>query len=179
MNKIEEKYQKHEVKEDFKEFIRDDIDLDIAIEELIRFIEKNKRKIGKDFLKNNAIRKIKKITQLLSQDNSIISLLEEDEKLLNEIMEHIDRNINYLKQIRSLITKSNYQELMKLVDFLVDYYIGNLNYLQSQRTSIEKRVLNITYIDGRVVDSRSKVDDFFKKTIINYQAKPIENKKKI
>lgn len=179
MNKLEEKYYNHEVKEDFKEMIQDDTDLDMALEELIRYIEKDKRKIARDLLKNSAVRKIKRITQLLSRDDTISRVLDKDEELINELLEHIDLNLEYLEQIRSLITKNNYKELMRLVDFLVDYYISNLNYLQSRRTSLEHSLSGITYFDGARTDSRDEVNDFYNKTIVKYQGKPIEKQKKM
>lgn len=179
MNKLEEKYSHHEIKADFKEMVQDDIDLDMAVEELIRYIEKDKRKIAKDLLKNSAVRKIKRLTQLLSRDASISSVLDKDEELINELLEHIDLNLEYLEQIRSLITKDNFKELMRLVDFLVDYYISNLNYIQSRRTSLEHSLSGITYFDGARTDSRDEVNEFYNKTIVKYQGKPIEKQKKI
>ena len=168
MNKIEEEYKNYQVPEEVKEEITDPYALVLSVEGLVKQLEKDEKKVLRRRRRNR-----------IAQDvyTSSREILFEEEKCLNESLELIDAFINYLISATETITDDNYEELIKLIDFMVTHYTGNQAFIEGKITSLEQYLNGINYIDNRHQDTRREVKEFLDQKIASMKkAKELEKK---
>lgn len=156
MNKIEEEYKNYQVPEEVKEEITDPYVFVLSIEEMVKQLEKDEKRVLRKRRRNR-----------IAQDVLVSSrdILFEEGKCLNESLDLIDAFINYLISVTEIITEETLDELIKLVDFMVTHYTGNQGFIEGKITSLEQYLNGINYIDNRHQDTRKEVKEFLDQKI--------------
>lgn len=104
----------------------------------------------------------------------------EDNEILDEILTFMTTYIDYFHQLRENATEENYEKLIKLLDFLNDYYNKQITYYDSKRDALEYKTKGFCYSDSRWQDNRKAIDDFFNCKINKFiTEKSVEKSKKM
>lgn len=102
----------------------------------------------------------------------------EDNKILEELLDFISKYKEYYRKLSSIVTKENFQELTRLVDFACEYYNKHIDYFEYKRDILEYSYKGIMYSENRV-NLIKEFDEFFTKKIAQYESgkKVVKNKK--
>ena len=140
MKKIEQEYTTYEIPEEIKENIKDPYALILNIDSLVKELEKQEAMALRRRRRNRIAQKV----MIGAED-----LLKEEESCWEKAITVIDENLDRLIGIVELIDEETYPELVKLVDFMVSKYTGNLAYCNGQIESLKTAVHGIQMIDYR------------------------------
>ena len=176
---LEEEFKNYKIKSDFIETSEDlEIFLQVGIynaKKSIKEMEKEKNINSKD----KKIAQIKNIFNFLFVEEET-SFYDEDNKIIEECISLALDYIIYFERMINLIKPDNTKELLKIVDFIVEYYNMNMDYLDSKRETLEYAYKGITFINSKYSDYRKEISDFFEKKINEYQTEnSVEKKKKL
>ena len=166
MEKIEIEFQKHKVPEDIQSRILDDTYLALNIGDIAKEYFKEEKRVKRLLIRN------KFLQQLLNAYGCIgfnvsnhDQCLKEDEEYLTELIEHIEDHEDYLIEILEVLSKDNWQKMLKVLDFSVIHYASNYNYIQGNRKGLEYALSGIQYCDNRNQDTRKEFKEWFQKTM--------------
>lgn len=178
INDIEREYESYTLKsdyvkniEDFALFIEIGInDTDEQIKDILQEIKENykearKAKISNFFLGAFIIREVDYYT--------------EDNKLLEGIVEYILSYKEYFERISSIVTKDNFKELTKLVDFSCEYFNQHIDYFESKRDSLELSYRGIN-LNSNKINEITVFEEFMNRKLDTYgNIKAVEKTKKM
>ena len=178
IEEIEEEYNKYTSPTDF---INTPEDLFMYITIGLEDNEENRKTLVKDYKNNHKFKLIDQARCLLFFGNrQELNFYDEDNKLIEDSISITDRQKDYFERISSIITKENYLELLKLVDFSTTYYNDNIDYLEMKRDSLEYAYKGICYSNSRYEDNREVFDEFMNKKIFELTSeKSVEKIKKV
>ena len=168
MNSIKEQYQNHQVPEDILKTIKDDECAYLNMESATEALYRTGKKVYRQILKNSFLQSLGEITEpIIHQPDSRILIA--DEKYLNEMLALTEDTICMIQEMMPCINSENYQELVRLLDFIVGQFTSNFQTLGRRRDSLQYAKKGIGYIDGRCDDTREETMEFFKEEIKKYK----------
>lgn len=168
---MEEEYRVHEVPKEIKEQVQDSCILSLNIEDLIKFLGKETKKV---FLKRKVNHFMQKIF-VMSED-----MLQEVDSYYEETLNLIEENKALLQEIREMITEENFQELVKVVDFIVKHYSDNIDYIESHIEGLSQARDGIQYVDNRKKYTKKSLKEFINKKLVSMKTeKQLEKGKKV
>ena len=170
---------------DFKvltDFIKTNEDLHIYALGLIEYIDDSIKEYKKELKDNKKMKKealIRNHIFFIFQEEDI-SIYDEDNKLIEIIIMEMIKQKEFIKRIIELINKTQKEDLLKLLDFLISNYSSNIDYLEKEREVLEFKVQNI-YLSNNNEDNREEISSFIEEMLNKYErnANIIEKKKKI
>lgn len=170
LDNVEDNYKNYEIKF-LKDCNGDKELLKISLCKIRKDINKLRSKVYKRLIINNLyLLREKILTNLLFTDDKS-DIFIRDNNIINGVLTLCDDNNNYLDRLEELLDIS-FDEVYKLIDFLMDNYINNCNYIMSKRESLEKSLNGYYFCNNRYDDNRIVFDAF-----INCKIKDINNTK--
>lgn len=168
MDSVKEQFKNHQVPKDIQKRIKDDqcayLNMESAIEALARTGKKVYRQILKNALKQDIGEIIEPIFHMPDP-----RILIADEKYLSEMFALVEDTITMIEEMMPCVNPDNYQELVRLLDFIVSQFTNNFQTLGRRRESLQYAKKGIGYIDGRCDDTREETMEFFKEEIKKYK----------
>ncbi|MBR3211091.1 MAG: hypothetical protein IKF71_04045 [Bacilli bacterium] len=156
MKSIEEEYDEYAVSDSVKERIDSPLYLILNIEDFFKQVERDETFILRAIRTNHIVGKI------LPRKKEIF---DEQEKVLREMIQLADENLDYYIAIMEEIDDKNYKELLKLMDFLVTHYMGNRSYYDSQLEAIQQAIRGIEFCDYSKRNTRMDIQKLVAKKI--------------
>ena len=99
-----------------------------------------------------------------------------DNALIKEIIREMIFQRENIKDLLELNDDSNFQEIKKLVDFMMKHYDNNIDYLENERKRLELSLENVIY-HNPLQDSREPMRSFMEQIIQAYYNKLIKVEK--
>jgi len=99
-----------------------------------------------------------------------------DNALIKEIIREMLLQIENIKDLVVLNDDSNYQELKRLVDFMMKHYDNNIDFLENERKRLELSLENVIY-HNPLQDSRDVMKTFIEQILQAYYDKLIKVEK--
>lgn len=168
MDSIKEQFKNHQVPEDIFKKINDDrcayLNMESAVEALYRTGKKVNRLLIKNAFKQEMGELLEPIFHVPDP-----RILIADEKYLNEMYALVEDTISMIEEMMPCINQDNYQELVRLLDFIVSQFKNNFQTLGRRRESLQYAKKGFGYIDGRCDDTREEVYEFFQEEIKKYK----------
>lgn len=156
MKTIEEEYKEHVVPEEVSKELTDPYSLVLNIEFFIKELEKEERRVLRRKRRNRLAQRV-----FISSKE----ILQEEETCYEEIVELIEELMDNYTEIAGELTEENFEEMLKLVDFLLVQYTNNKAFINGKIDSLEQAMNGITFIDNRNQDKREQVREFIKKRL--------------
>ena len=156
MKTIEEKYAEHEIPEDIKDYITDPYLLVLKIDSLNKKLEREERQVARRKRRNQLAQKV-----FISERD----ILKQEESCLDEMLEILNDCLELLTSTVEALTESNYEELIKVVDFLVVQYLENKGYVAGRIETLNHAVDGFTYVDYRHENTHAAVKEFLTKKL--------------
>ena len=76
---------------------------------------------------------------------------------------------SYFKKIAELANKNNYEELLKLTDFLTEYYNKEIDYYEYRRDKLEMELKGLCFSNSRYEDNQKVIDEFANNKLSNLE----------
>ena len=168
MELLKAKYKTHEVSSDILEKIQDDTSVYLNMQTATEALLRVEKKVYLKLLKNNLKQEFGSLTETIFNVPDI-GLLEMEEKYYNELVELIEENVDMIHEMMNCLSKDNYLELLKLLDFIVAEYANNYKSISSKIDGLKYVKKGIGYYDGRYPNNREEVHDFFQEEIEKYR----------
>lgn len=99
-----------------------------------------------------------------------------DDALIKEIIREMQFQYENISDIMLFANELNYQELSKLVDFMMMHYDNNIDFLENERKRLELSLENIIFHND-LDDTRDKMKTFMEQIISAYYEKIIDIEK--
>ena len=159
ITELEEEYEKFEIKskhvnslEEFLAFIIIGIDDTYEIEnDYKKEIKENKRW--------QLSAKIRNFFNFIFEEEEE-SFYDYDNNILEELTLLVLKYQSYFKKIAELANKNNYEELLKLTDFLTEYYNKEIDYYEYRRDKLEMELKGLCFSNSRYEDNQKVIDEF-------------------
>ena len=90
---------------------------------------------------------------------------DEDNEILDCCLTLIEKQNDYFLTILEIANDNNFKELLKLMDFSVEYYNKHLDYFEMRRDRLEYAYRGITYSNSSYSDNRETFSNFFSQVI--------------
>lgn len=168
MKKIEDMYNEHEVPEELKEKIVDPYILVLNIEDVVKRLVKEEGQLLRTRRRNRLAQKI----SVFNKD-----ILKTEDEIYTDMIGVIEDNLDLFTEVTEIIDEDNYQENVKLVDFMVTQYLSNKDYYNSRLKGVDYATRGITFIDNRKHNTHKMVKAFVTKKIIDMKAQKLLEKK--
>jgi len=157
--------------EELKDYINIAIDnIKYQKEDLFKEVKANKRMKRLSALKNFFLGAF----QLYGTD-----LYNKDNEIIKEILIFINYFQEMYLRISQTVTADNYQEMLKLTDFITIYYNEGIDYFESKRDTLEFACQGKSYEDYRYQNNIEPLSEFFSAFITQEAEKNVEKVKKI
>ena len=171
MRNIEEEYQKHELPDDIGKTMEDPYYFVLSVDGLMKKMEREEKITARRRGRNRISQKI---------FPSERSLLQQEEDCLTQMIELLDDDMDLLTQVIETLTKENFHELVKVVDFLVVHYLENKGYIAGRIEALNQSVSGFGYVDCRFENTHPAVKEFLTKKLESMKkAKQLEKTEKM
>lgn len=179
IEEIEKEYEQFELKseyvtslEEFQTFIEIGIDdTEESIADTLKEIKANNR-AGLEASIMNFFLKI--------VGTEIVGLYSEDNEILREIIAYITSYRELFERVLALADENNFKELVRFLDFAVEYYNQQMSYFESRRDALEYAAKGINFYNRKYSDEREVFQEFIEKKLSEYNStKSVEKIKKI
>lgn len=182
MKKINEIEKEYEIFSHKTEGLKDKDSLFLYLDAEIDNVDEDIKAYNSELNENKRMQLSAKIRNLLffifAEENT--SFYDEDNNIICQILNLMYTNRKYIERIQELITEENFQELLKLYEFIKTYYDSNYEYLDLCRRQLESKTEGFSFIDYSEEDNREVIDEFFYKKLSCITKKEhIEKKKKM
>ncbi len=164
INELEVEYNNFEIQnthvkslEDFLLFIAIGIDDTYAIEKDYK-IEKRENK------KWQLAAKIRNFFNFIFQEEEE-SFYDEDNNILNELTDLILKYRTYYEKMIEIANQDNFEELVKLTDFLSEYYGKEIDYYEYRRDKLEMNLKGLNFYNSKYEDNQKVIDEFTNKKL--------------
>lgn len=168
MDSVKEQFKNHQVPEDIVKKIKDDKCACLNMESAVEALYRTEKKVYRQLIKNAFKQEIGELTESIFHVPDPRILIA-DEKYLNEMYALVEDTISMIEEMMPCINQDNYQELVRLLDFLVSQFTNNFQTLGRRRESLQYAKKGFGYIDGRCDDTREEVNEFFSEEIKKYK----------
>ena len=156
MPTIEEEYEQYVVDANFQKQIVNAYALAVGMDEVYKGLQKDKRRVIRALVKNMFFQKILFHTR---------DLLEEEQRIFEQMIEHIDENQDLLTPMMELVDEKSFSEVFKMLDFLIEHYHKNKEYYEAQLRTVDEASRGFGYIDNRQQNTREAVKKFLEAKI--------------
>lgn len=171
MEKIRKLYDEYQISEKLQESIPNPFYLVLGVEALIKEWIRGGKVLARKKRKNRIVQK------LVREPNEI---LKGEEECFTGMENCIEDNIDMMAEILEVLSEENFEELRKLVDFIVIRFTENQKYWQSRLESLKIALNGIQYFDPRVENQHEKVKAFVEEKLTAMKtAKQLEKKSEI
>ena len=171
MKKIEEEYQEYVVSEEIQKRIDSPLVLILNIDDFFKQVRRDEKFISRAIKRNRFVGKVFPKTKCV---------VDAQEEVLLEMFGLAEENLDYYDNILVEISHDNYQELLKLMDFLITHYMGNRSYYESRLEAIQQSLKGIEFSDYSKRNTREDIQKFFEQKINEIkEKKQLEKKRKI
>ena len=168
IEKLEEEYNNYEVGEnsidDYEEFYA-------YLGRVIDNVERHWEDAFKQISENNHWKKIGEIRNLFPiffvKEDTVF--YEFDNAILTEASDLLVHNLEYYERIRNVATRSNFLELNKLLNFLLDRYEESMNYLNFKRDKLSADFKGTDIVEPEYDYNFELVDKFANKHISSFE----------
>lgn len=168
ITELKEEYEKFEIKskhvnslEEFLAFIIIGIDDTYEIEnDYKKEIKENKRW--------QLSAKIRNFFNFIFEEEEE-SFYDYDNNILEELTLLVLKYQSYFKKIAELANKDNYEELLKLTDFLTEYYNKEIDYYEYRRDKLEMELKGLCFSNSRYEDNQKVIDEFANNKLSNLE----------
>ena len=173
LDNIETYYNNYQIKY-LKDCSDDDL-LRISLSKLRKDFNKMKSSVYKRLIINSFFMFREKILNTFSCED-YTDVYDKDNNILEDVLSLCDENIDLFDRLENLIEYGN-NEIIKLLDFQIDFYINNYNYLMSKRNSLEKNHYCFSFQDFNYEDNKFLLDVFFNSKINSIKNNKVMEKK--
>lgn len=94
-----------------------------------------------------------------------VEFYDEDNEVIKELRCLVLKYRELFERMISIATESNFQELVKLADFLTMYYNEHIDYFEEERDRIELQYKGIIMYNSRHQDNRKVIEEFTDKKL--------------
>ena len=143
------------------DYIDDKELVSIVLSKLKIDFHKMKSEIYKRLIINEMCILREKILSNIFKINNYSDVYEKDELIINEMLEFCSEGINYFDKIDNLIDDNNIFDLVKLLDFYLNYYYDVFNYFIDKRKNIKESIIEEYYVYNSFNDDRVVYNEFF------------------
>ena len=159
---IEKEYKEFQIKTDYIRDYKDFIAfMCLGLEETYE-AEKDFKKE----LKNNKRDEVKgKIRNIIFTTGLDLNYFKYDNNILIELMDMTIKYRKYFEEIIIISTEKNYQQLLKIMDFLRKYYGEHIDYFEYKRDKLEKYLQGIDMFNPKYEDNREVLYEFVDKKL--------------
>lgn len=156
MKTIEEKYREHKIPEDLKEKMQDPYILVLNVDDVMKRLQSEERYTARRKKKNHLAQKIFRSEE---------ELLKAEEDCYNSMLEIIDGYQDMLIGILEVLTEENFQEMVKLIDFMIVEYLNNKGNIAGRIEALNQSVAGFSYADYRYQYTYPELKEFVLKKI--------------
>ena len=155
---IEEEYKQYVVDEKLQKEVINACALAISMDEVYKGLQKDKRRVIRALVKNIILRKICFQTR---------DLLDEEARIFEEMIAHVDENQDLLTPMMEVTDDKTFQEVLKMLDFMIEHYNRNKEYYEAQLRAIDEASRGIGYVDNSKENTREAVKSFLEAKLMS------------
>ena len=157
---IKEEYKEYKIKTDYVNTLEDFIAfLDVGIDDVDENISEYSTEIHGN-KKDYVLACIKSFFPMFFEDEET-DCFEYDIELLEQEVSLAYTQKDYYKAMKNIATEKNYKELLRLLDFAIDYYVNHINYIETLRDIVALRFQGYTMYNSKYQDNRKSFHQFF------------------
>lgn len=124
--------------------------------------------------------KIRNLFSIILDEKEELSFYDEDNNILDEIIELTIKQKEFYTQVINIITLENYQKLIKLISFGIEWYNRHIDYFEARRDALECAYKGFNYTSSKTEDNREVIAEFLTNKINELSTgKSLEKSKKM
>lgn len=168
LKELEKEYNQYQIGENvidnFEEFYA-------YLNDVINNVSKNWEDAFNQITENNRWQRISKIRNLLPflfiQEDT--TFYDYDNSILVEASDVFVHNLEYFERMNNIVSRDNFVELNKLLNFLLDYYEENINYLNFKREKLNAQYKGTSIVEPEYDYNFELIDKFANKKLSSFE----------
>ena len=173
IKELEDKYNTYEIKY-LKDCISDKDLFLIGISKIKKDFNKMRSRAYKKLLLNSISSIKTRFVDVILGGDDVTYFLDSGDNILYELIDLCDENDLLINRIEEYLNDDNYLELIKLLDFQIDYFISNYNYFMSLVNRINRTLSGISFLSSEFDNNRVLHRIFMNEKIKKYKPKNVE-----